>query len=274
MLDENDRSFFQKNGYLIVRDVFAPETLLAARQRLESLFDEGIYQIAPHSNPHIINDLYRFAPDLLPLLFHEKFFDAVRDLLGPSAAWIPECAVHRERFFGWHKDSSGVERAGMRSHLGYAPPLLTAAVYFQDNGSGAGGLTVAAGTQHEPDRTLHYYSPKLGLRLKNKFLKWLGRSEFDRLDRHPGKIDLPSRFGDLVLFDIRLSHRATFPREKAPQEKLAIFNAFVRDDEVGRAFVSYQKRRPEPYFHYFREHGPPECVYRRAEELGMRVLYH
>lgn len=273
MFHENECRFFEKNGYLIVRNVFEPERLLAARERISALFAQGVYRQAPHSNPHIINDLYRFAPELLPLIFTEKFFAAVRVLLGPEAAWIPECAAHRERFFGWHKDSSGVERAGMRSHRDYAPPLLTAAVYFQDNGPGAGGLTVAPGTQREPDRTLHYYSPKFRHRLKNKMLKWLGRSEFDRLERHPATIDLPSRLGDLVLFDIRLSHRATFPREKAPQEKLAVFNAFVRDDAVGREFLAFQKCRPEPHFQYFREHRPPECVYRRAEELGMKVLY-
>ncbi len=250
MLHENDLRFFQENGYLIVRDVFATDQLLAARGHIEALFAQGVYQQAPHSSPHIINDLYRFAPELLPLIFTEKYFATVRSLLGPEAAWIPECAAHRERFFGWHKDSSGVERAGMRSHRDYAPPLLTAAVYFQDNGPGAGGLTVVAGTHREPDRTLHYYSPKLRYRLKNKLLKWAGRSEFDRLERHTGKIDLPSCLGDLVLFDIRLSHRATFPREKAPLEKLAIFNAFVRDDAVGREFLAFQKRRPEPHFQY------------------------
>lgn len=271
MLNETDRRFFHENGYLIVRDAVPADHLLAARRRLETLFEEGVYREAPHSTAHIINDLYRFAPDLLPLIFTEKYFDAVRGLLGPEAAWIPECAVHRDRFFGWHKDSSGVERAGMRSHRAYEPPLLTCALYFQDNGPGAGGLTVAAGTHREPDRTLHYYSKKLRHRLPNKLLKWLGRSEFDRLERR--RTDLPSRFGDLVIFDIRLSHRATYPRAPAPVEKLAIFNAFVRDDAVGREFLAFQKRRPEPHFQYFRDVAPPECVYRQAETLGMKVLY-
>lgn len=273
MLNETDCRFFWENGYLIVRDVVPPENLSVARRRLETLFAEGVYRQAPHSSPHIINDLYRFAPELLPLIFTERYFAAVRDLLGPEGAWIPECAAHRGRFFGWHKDSSGVERAGMQSHRDYVPPLLTAAVYFQDNGPGAGGLTVAAGTHREPDRTLHYYSRKFHYRLKNKLLKWLGRSEFDRLERHPGYCDLPSKAGDLVVFDIRLSHRATFARERAPLEKLAIFNAFVRDDAVGREFLACQKRRPEPHFQYFRDVPPPECVYRHADALGMKVLY-
>lgn len=122
MLNETDGRFFRENGYLIVRDAVPADHLLAARRRLEALFAEGVYREAPHSNAHIINDLYRFAPDSLLLIFTENYFSAARGLLGPKAAWIPECAVRRDRFFGWHKDSSGVERAGMRSHRAYAPP--------------------------------------------------------------------------------------------------------------------------------------------------------
>lgn len=273
MLQENDLQFFRENGYLIVRDVIPKENLLRARTHLEKLFSDGTHERAPHSSPFIINDLYEFAPELLPLIFTQKYMDAVRGLLGEQAAWIPECAAHRARFFGWHKDSSGVERAGMESHKGYQHPILTAAVYFQDNGPGAGGLTVVAGTQREPDRTKYYYSKRLGNRLKNKVLKLLGRSELDRLEKHPKKLDLPSRLGDLVLFDIRLSHRATFPKEEAPQEKLAIFNAFVRNDEVGREFVAFQKKRPEPHYQYFSQTPPSECVYQWADAVGMPVLY-
>ena len=273
MLHENDLQFFRDNGYLIVRDLFSKATVLAARQRLEALFDAAIYQNAPNSSPHNINDLYRFAPDLLPLIFTEPYMQVMRDLLGPQAVWIPECAVHRERFFGWHKDSGGVERAGMLSHKTYAHPMLTAAIYFQDNGVGGGGLTVVSGTHRAPDHTLNYYGKSLPNRLKIKCLKWLGISEFDRLERNPGKIDLPSQLGDLVIFDIRLSHRATLPQQKSPTEKLAIFNAFVRDDEVGREFLAFQKLRPEPYYQFFRQSGSPECVFQWGEHLGMKVLY-
>ncbi len=273
MLQENDLQFFKENGYLIVKDVFPKEDLYNARACLEKLFQAEIYQQAPFSTPHIINDLYRYSPEILPLIFTERYFEAVRDLLGADAAWIPECAVHRERFFGWHKDSSGVERAGMQSHKNYEAPLLTAAVYFQDNTLGAGGLTVVAGTQSDPDRTLHYYSKRPFRKVKNKLLKWLGISALDQLEKDAGKIDVPSKLGDLVLFDIRLSHRATFPRQKAPVEKLAIFNAFVRDDRVGREFLQFQKLRPEPYYQYFKQYPPSEAVYERAKELNMKVLY-
>ncbi len=130
MLDENDRQFFQENGYLIVRNLFPIENLLAARKQLEQLFSLNVYENAPYSSPNNINDLYRYIPELLPLIYTDKFIAVVYDLLGPQAAWIPECAVHRERFFGWHKDSSGVERAGMKSHKTYPYPMLTAVRLF------------------------------------------------------------------------------------------------------------------------------------------------
>lgn len=273
MLQENNILFFRKNGYLIIRNLYPKDSLQKVRYRLENLFSAGVYEQAPSSNPHIINNLYSYAPEILPLIFTDKYLEIVRQILGPTASWIPECAVHRERFFGWHKDSSGVERAGMKSHIGYEYPMITVATYFQDNGPGAGGLTVIPGTQGQPDQTLDYYKGGKLLKIKCKALKWLGKSELDRLERHPQKIDLPSQFGDLVIFDIRLFHRATFPRQKSPVEKLAIFNAFVRNDEVGRAFMQYQKRRPEPYYLYLRENPPPAEVYAWAAKTGMEVLY-
>jgi len=273
MLQENDIRFFQDNGYLIVRDLFPKENLLAVRKQLELLFSSETYLNAPQSSPQIINDLYRFAPDLLPLIFTEKYLSVVFDLLGPQAAWIPECAAHRQRFFDWHKDSSGVERAGMQSHKTYPYPLLTAAVYLQDNGISGGGLSVVAGSQQSPDRTLPYYSKSFLARVKHKLLKWLGKSELDRLEQDPKKIDLPSRLGDLVIFDIRLSHKATFPQIKSPIEKLAIFNAFVRNDEVGNAFLAYQKLRPEPFYQYFSQSTLPDCVYQWAKRAGIPILF-
>lgn len=115
-----------------------------------------------HATSH--NDLYHFAPDVLPLIFTDAYIAGICDLLEGSATWIPECAVHRERFFGWHKDSSGAERAGMVSHKTYTDPMLTAAVYFQDNGLGGGGLSVVAGSHRSPDKTLHYYSKSHALK--------------------------------------------------------------------------------------------------------------
>ena len=273
MINENDVQFFRENGYLIVRDLFPIQDLLAARKQLELLFSTDTYLHAPHNSPNIINDLYHFAPEVLPLIFTDAYIAVICDLLEGSAAWIPECAVHRERFFGWHKDSSGVERAGMDSHKTYAYPMLTAAVYFQDNGLGGGGLSVVAGSHRSPDKTLYYYSKSHLRRIRNKLLKWLGKSEFHRLERDPRKEDLPSRLGDLVVFDIRLSHKATFPQQKSSIEKLAIFNAFVRNDAVGQEFLAYQKRRPEPFYQYFSQSTLPECVYQRAQQLGIPVLF-
>lgn len=270
-LKDSDIRQFRENGYLLVPGVYAPHALRVAREWFPSGFAE---RLRTYDSPSLLTDIYSRFPALTDLVFNEKYIAVIKSLIGPGAILIPECALHKGRFINWHTDTTEQELAGMLSHRDLSAPILQAATYFQDNDrDSGGGLTVLPGTHRLPDPFLRLYRKRWRDKVRNRLLKTLGMSVFDRLDRHPDKIDVPSRTGDLLIFDVRLFHRATFPRRRGVPEKYAVFNTFTGDTPAGRDYFRFMKQRPEPYYRFFREKPLAPLLRRKAAELDIRLWY-
>lgn len=273
-LPESDIRQFRKDGYLLVPGVYAPEALEAMRAPFAEAFARQTRNGSPYDSSTLLTDIYTHFPGLSNLIFNEKYVAAVQALAGPGAVLIPECALHRGRYINWHTDTTEQEIAGLDSHHDLATPVLQVATYFQDNDPDTGGgLTLIPGTHRLQDPFLHLYSKKWSHRIWNKALKITGLSVFDRLEAHPEKRDVPSRVGDLLIFDVRVFHRATARRVQGEHEKFAVFNTFTLDTPAGMDYFRFMKRRPEPYYRYFREKPLDRGLRRRAAELGIRLLY-
>ena len=268
------RRQFLQEGFLLIPDVYASDDLSFARQRLTEAFVHKKFHRSRFDNDHILTDIYQYFPELAPIVFNEKFKTIARDLLGENAVLIPECAVHRERFFDWHTDTTVQELAGVTSHAAQnAKPIIQFATYFQDNTENGGGLTVIPRTHILPDPFLELYSPAITHKIKNRLLKLTGLSVFDQLEKHPEKLDIPVKTGDLLVFDVRLYHRATFRKHKDPIEKLAIFNTVIADDEAGMAYFHFMKKRPETYYQYFREEPLNPVLEAHLHQVNMNFIY-
>ena len=127
------------------------------------------------------------------------------------------------------------------------------------------------------DRYAGSYDTRLGVRVLNKLRKIVGRSAFDEIERSGKAIDLPTRAGDLLIFDVRLDHRSTFDRRRFPGrpdpgEKFAIFNTFGCDDAFTSDYLAFMKQRPEPYYRFLHGSTFPEILYKKAAEFKIRIL--
>ncbi len=274
ILSDADHAQLHQQGFLLVPHVYAPNELLAARDLFQKAFSEKTLHDAQFDSPTLLTDIYRHFPSLETLVFNEKYCAIARELLGAGAVLIPECAVHRARYIHWHKDTTVQEMAGLKSHN--APDaglILQFATYFQGNSGQGGGLTVIPGSHRLPDPFLHLYSDNLWKRTWNKMLKMLHVSVFDALEKHPAKVDIPHQLGDLLVFDVRLFHRATFRIGEDAPEKLAIFNTCLLANEAGLAYFHFMKQRPEAYYQYFRKKPLPASLLRHTRKLGIEVLY-
>lgn len=275
MLSPAQLAQFRQDGYLLVPSLFGAGALQEARQAYLQAFADGLYQTAPYSNPTIINNIFQYLPTTLPALITAPYIAAIKAILGNDAVWIPECSIHRNRYIGWHKDTSIQELGGETSHLQDTTPLLQTAIYFQDNTPGhGGGLTVIAGSHSDNSRYHGMFSHSLLHRSYYKLLKWLHCSPFHRMERSPHKVDIPCRAGDLIIFDVRLDHRATRPLHKdLPTDKLAMFQTFGKPNTLTKNYFKFMKQRPEPYYRYFREVPLPQAVYQHVAALGIEVWY-
>src|ERR1035438_626847 len=104
VISRDDISFFYKNGFLLIKDVFNCKDIIEIRNRFEEAQKNGIWKSAPYHTDTIMTDIYKFYPDFISVVFSKIHIQIAKDLLGDDCIMIPECAIHRNRYFDWLRD--------------------------------------------------------------------------------------------------------------------------------------------------------------------------
>ena len=159
-LSPQQRSQFENDGYLIVRDVLDRPTidrLVAASDRLIASDIQENRQKTPNGLYDGFRNCVAMDDAYLPLLTHPKVVPLVVQIMGPNL-WLftshliykhpdPEGTPTTKREPGWHRDIAGVD-----SDLGMAnTPMLDikVAFYLTDlTEPNSGATMVAPGTNH------------------------------------------------------------------------------------------------------------------------------
>lgn len=272
MLKKTDIDFFFTNGYLLVKQVYDPADIETAREFFLMAFRKGLWKNSRYNSRDIINDIYRMYPELLDIVINETYAAALKSILGNDVIWLPECAVHYNRFINWHSDTTEQEIKGVKSHKNPHQFLLQCATYFQPNSAHGGGLTVIPGSHLSEDRFLDFYRKGIFWRIINKVRKVLRMSLFDVLDRSDLAVNIPTEPGDLLIFDVRLCHKSSGNGSNAPQiDKFAIFNTFGNANAFTREYLGFMKKRPEPSYKFMQDTLLPENVYKKAQDLDIKI---
>ena len=91
-----------------------------------------------------------------------------------------------------------------------------------------------------------------------------------RLTGEVKPVSLPSKAGDLVLFDFRINHRASRGRlraERPEEKKLAIFYACSRNNGHVRSYHKFLASRPN--YVYLKDYTYAEDLLEEAEARGV-----
>lgn len=262
MLTADQRASFERDGFVIVPAVLSSEQVLELRRALGALFatrssfegdiDRDLATGTGGNTGCIRFDVCARYPELRWLLTHPPLVGALRGLLGDDFLYLPEMSAHYRGFGHWHKDTTSQERAGERFHWEPDYLMVEAALYLQANcPEYGGGLDVVPGSHRQPDTYLNAVDRTVFDRARTKLKTWglLGAKK---------AYSIPSKPGDLVIFDFRLDHRATWPSARqipADREKLALFFACSRNDRHARRYVEYIASRPD--YVYLRDHTYP-----------------
>lgn len=262
----------REQGWALLKNVYTPEDIRRCRKILDELFAADNTLRSPFDSDHIINDLYRHRPELAKIIFNKKYFAAVAELIGDRIVWLPECAIHRDRYAKWHKDTTEQELGGVSSHIGEEAPMLQVSTYFQNyTPEEGGGITVVPGSHHLPDRFLSMYKFDLLSRVRRKIQRSLGHTVFQKIEKNREYFDLPGKATDLAVFDIRTEHRASTPLHKPAQIKYAVFNTFGKNTLALKEYYEFMKNRPEPYYQFYKNFAAPPIIYEIAEEFDVEV---
>ena len=275
-LTDEQRRGYREDGYVHLRGVYAPADIDRARELIAADIESGGWDAAPFADDGVTTDIYERIPELADIVFNDAYLDAMRQLFGgDEAVVLAEPAVHKGRYYYWHKDSTFLDEQGEDFHWGDDFAAAMTVMYLQPNHPDfGGGITVVPRTHREPDFYHRIADMSLAERAVLKAQKVMGRSHFDRLDQHPDLHPIPSEKGDVLVLDMRVDHKGTPKRKPVPYEKYAIMNIACRGAATAERLRAALRRRPSNYYARYLAHEPATTpqLERRSAATGVPIL--
>ncbi|MEL6394045.1 MAG: hypothetical protein AAFR97_14975, partial [Bacteroidota bacterium] len=105
-LTQDQVDHYRQEGYLHVPSVYSTEDIDRSRALIEADIKNGGWASAPYHNEGVTTDIYERIPELADIVWNEAYLQVMEDLFGPDLVMLAEPAVHRSRYYYWHKDST------------------------------------------------------------------------------------------------------------------------------------------------------------------------
>jgi hypothetical protein len=200
-LTEQQVNFFRLFGYLVLPKAFSPGEMLAITQEYERVFDscrsdviEWKHQAHHGSVRKVLPQFIDRSAMLSALVDDPRIHNIFSGLLGDNFDYRGSDANHFENSTVWHSDTYGA----LFKYLN-----VKIAIYLEEIGETTGCFRVIPGSHLFGDQFANQLQKMLG---ENDSLKdTLGMEDI----AVPAQI-LPTRPGDLLVFDFRLKHATCF----------------------------------------------------------------
>jgi len=282
MVTAEDKKFYDKNGYLLVKNVLTPEEIAFLRKRATEIFSSDEWKVSQYNTNRTIADVYRYFPEIMRVSLGKKVVDTVKELLeSDDVILTPETGLMTGFYPTWHKDTTTQEKSGHSFHKRPDFKMVRCGIYMQDNDEHGGGLSVIAGSHKQPDNFLtDAFLPDrtLWYRIKNRLFP---QKEEDNVKLNPYKlqiVDIPSRAGDLVFFNFQTAHKGTIPKSQRIADvpphktKIAIFDTFGVNNEPTKMYVDFLKSRPENIYGFARDRRQSAEFDEYTRSMGLGAL--
>ncbi len=177
-IDDNLAQKIENDGFLIIRDVLAQNEVKKLREIVNNHFScKGVPANSRLTQPNAAVEI----PEISWLFYHPKILTIMSELLGQEKTmFTSHCDVHGGTLSGWHKDDGmAVMDGGYFGKPTYGELnccVYKVAIYLQDHVHNRSGLTVKKGSHRV--------------------------SSLDCGE----EVYLKTRAGDVVIFDVRLTH--------------------------------------------------------------------
>ena len=274
MLTEKEMEQFHKDGYILVPNVLSTEEIAQLRAFLRPKFDLPPDQHFHGDTDHFLFDIFNRYPEMRWLLLHEPSIRIIKSLLGEDYVVLREAVAQCNQYGTWHKDTTSQERLGHVFHRQGDYLTVEMAYYLQDNTEDlAGGLDVEPGTHLLSDPFLGWRWKLFGALEQSV----VGRT-WQKLTGHRAEfvndfVSIPSKAGDLVIFDFRINHRASQPRNLAAANgsgKLAVFLACSRNNANVKTYHDFISSRPE--YVYLKDFSYDPELLKQAEVARINLV--
>ena len=299
MLSPQQVEKFHQEGFVTMPKALPPEAVREVRQVIADVFasrpDAEVGDVAGVRQNMIVRNA-----KLAEMVLSGPVLATLKSLLGEKFVILPETSVMDSQFGDWHTDMTTAELIGYDLRRNKDFFLLNAGFYFQDNGKYGGGLDVVPGSHLKPDQFLEkvktaneaFRKPSMTAKLKKglhaltpDFLlkarrKAMGAKPLPLKGQstQPGQLTVAQQAGDMLMFDLRLSHKASWPEVPPPfppeSRKLAYFVICGADNETTRKYKDFlvSRSKTDAAYRYLRNHSYPEALRKKAEAVGVTLL--
>ncbi len=273
-LSPAQKSHYHQQGYLHLPGVYTPEAVDRARELIAADEESGTWMQAPYASEGVTTDIYERMPELADIIFNEEYLSAMHQLYDENVVILAEPAIHRGRYYDWHKDSTFLDELGEDFHWQPDFEAAMTVLYLQENHPDfGGGITVVPKTHRQADWYHKIAHMSLAERVVLKAQKMLKASHYDRMNRHPELTPIPSQKGDLLVLDMRLDHRGTPKKKPVPYQKYGIMNIACQGMQTAQRLRKALRNRPNGYYKEYLASQPESTpqLQRKEEEHGVRI---
>jgi ectoine hydroxylase-related dioxygenase (phytanoyl-CoA dioxygenase family) len=303
---------FNENGYVLFKNILSEEEVLVFRRECEKIFLQR-KSLSQGDSEYIRNNILMRSQVVRDIFFQDKILSLIKKVCGQEFCILPSISIMHSQYGGWHKDTTSVELFGYDFHKEKEFRIVNVAIYFQDNGEFGGGLDVVPGSHKSDDTFVDYFrnkekdfkpykrnlldvlkSIKDDFKLASKkILLKSGFSLFRHFElRKPIQIDypldssdvvknkhqIPSKAGDIVIFDLRLDHKASWPKKeidsKSKQDKYAFFAICGSNNDTTLKHRDYLVNRSESQdaYKYLINYEIPEHLIELGHTFNVKIL--
>jgi hypothetical protein len=245
---------FNKDGYLHLRQVFSTDEIDHYREKILRMRNSLGFNI---QTPLINYD------EFVDLPFDDRLLDVAKSLLGDTVIYFGDSSVSggpTDR--GLHRDSTDRYNFLAADWESESYPLIRFGIYIGDFENGSGGLKLVPGSHQSRFNLLRkMLLPifKERIHLFTPLFDWY----HNFLCLYKGGFNVPSRSGDLIVWNFRTLHSARAARwkknpnynlpawiedmlplssiESGVNERMVLFNAYARPSEYVKRY--FEKRR-------------------------------
>lgn len=272
----NTSDLLKQQGFVVLPQVLNSDEVKKARELMTEIFStkspyEGDLFRPSDQGGSVYMDIFNRYPQLRFILFSQKLRDGLASALGEDFLFLPDSGMHDSQYGSWHKDTTSQEKRGHKWQYEPDFQVVTCAIYLQDNSyEYGGGLDIVPDSHKETaDRFAIKENPSLAERIVNK-LKGGIKDPGEGLENV--KQTLMTKAGDAVVFNLRLTHRATQPMVRpVPLEhrKFSIFQICSANNKHATNFVNYIKSRSE--YIYLKDHNYDAALLSKAKEAKVHL---
>ncbi|CCD30200.1 conserved hypothetical protein [Candidatus Glomeribacter gigasporarum BEG34] len=166
---------------------------------------------------------------LTEIFFHKRMRSFLQDIFGymNRIYLYPNITIRNNLYVNWHTDDFFL--AENLQDEGALPEFYMFNVYLQDNSKErGGGIDVMSGTHH------------LGREKKDKIISCPAESTY---------YSIPSKSGDLIVFDYRIIHRGTIPTVDSNPDRFALQWTVSTSDKWSSMYLAYLLSRGKQKIH-------------------------